>query len=152
MPTPESTEPTSIGSEGQPVRSTDAWSSENSRPSLACLDSQRPNFNFAKRAILNSRIGDAGPILTRSPPHHGVYPVTESFALPPKYRRLTCPPRPHGGVQATLYGWRTSPSASHHVGWRRAIPVGSKRNEKRQIASSLRALVRNEERLTKHTI
>ena len=34
----------------------------------------------------------------------------------------------------------------------RAMPIGAKRNEKRQIASSLRALVRNEEWLAEHTI
>jgi hypothetical protein len=34
----------------------------------------------------------------------------------------------------------------------RATPIGAKRNEKRQIASSLRALVRNEEWLAEYAI
>jgi hypothetical protein len=34
----------------------------------------------------------------------------------------------------------------------RALPIGAKRNEKRQIASSLRALFRNEEWRAEHTI
>ena len=34
----------------------------------------------------------------------------------------------------------------------RALPIGSKRNQKRQVASSLRALFRNEEWLAEHTI
>jgi hypothetical protein len=34
----------------------------------------------------------------------------------------------------------------------RALPIGAKRNEKRQVASSLRALFRNEEWLAEHTI
>jgi hypothetical protein len=33
----------------------------------------------------------------------------------------------------------------------RALPIGAKRNEKRQIASSLRALFRNEEWMAGHT-
>jgi hypothetical protein len=34
----------------------------------------------------------------------------------------------------------------------RALPIGPKRNEKRQVASSLRALFRNDEWLAEHTI
>jgi hypothetical protein len=34
----------------------------------------------------------------------------------------------------------------------RALPIGAERNKKRQIASSLRALFRNQEWLAEHTI
>jgi hypothetical protein len=34
----------------------------------------------------------------------------------------------------------------------RALPIGAKRNDKRQIAASLRSLFRNEDWLNEHTI
>jgi hypothetical protein len=54
--------------------------------------------------------------------------------------------RPRYKVGELIYLRRTMLVAA------RALPIGSRRNQKRQIASSLRALFRNEEWLAEHTI
>ena len=103
-------------------------------------------------AILNKDAGTRRSILASSPAHPGHLPVTESFFALPSVggNRHAVTSAQDKTTKSATASYKLIQLHRRMLRYARSLPPGPKRNERRQIASSLHSLFRNKRWLDAH--